>query len=174
MAARAHDHRHMNAEQPSDNQGEEVDSMIGVLRGFSLEATGGYTGASASISIGRLVSSIVKGREQSGVSRGSNIDGQPGPKSLFRADDSNFRNASREGPMLVSAGVADRLLVGYSEAHFNKISYPSHTTITPMACSTGLAAKYLREKHFAFGICYWRSLFGDDWRSRPILSRNEL
>jgi hypothetical protein len=113
MAVRAHDNNRMNAEQHIDNQGEEVDSMIGVLRDLSLEATGGYIGASASISMGRLVSSIVKGREQSGVSRGINVDGQLGPKSLFQADDSNLVNASREGPMLVSAGVADRLLVGY-------------------------------------------------------------
>jgi hypothetical protein len=61
MAVRAHDHRRMNAEQPSDNQGEEVDSMISVLRDLSPEATGGYIWASASTSMRRLVSSIVKG-----------------------------------------------------------------------------------------------------------------
>lgn len=113
MAVRAHDNHHINTEQPSDNQGEEVDSMIGVLRDLSLEATGGYIGASASISMGRLVLSIVKGREQSGVSTGNNADGQLGPKSLFRADDSDLINASRKGPMLVSPGVADRLFVEY-------------------------------------------------------------
>jgi hypothetical protein len=113
MAVRAHDNHCMNAERLSDNQGEEAGSMIGILRDLSLEATGGYIGASASISMGRLVSSIVKGRERCGVSRGNNADGNLGPKSLFRADDSNLINASREGPMLVSAGVADRLLLGY-------------------------------------------------------------
>jgi hypothetical protein len=146
MAVRVHDNQRMNAEQPSDNQGEQVDSMIGVLRDLSLEATGGYIGASASISMGRLVSSIDKGREQSGVSRGSNADRQLGPKSLFRADDSNLINASRRRSYACLCWSGGSVAGGIYEAHFNKISHPSHATVTAMACFDGTRYKTYTRK----------------------------
>ncbi|RDW76111.1 hypothetical protein BP5796_06932 [Coleophoma crateriformis] len=103
-----------SGEESLSESPEEADSLSSVLRDLSLEATGGYIGASASISMGRMVTSIVKGREQEGVSRGmTGVQSRVEPleQSVFRKNTDIV--IGHEEPMLVSRAVADRLLTGY-------------------------------------------------------------
>lgn len=53
-----------NSEEPEDTDKSpyRINTMIGILRDLSLDANGGYMGGTAHITIGRLVGSIVKGK----------------------------------------------------------------------------------------------------------------
>lgn len=86
------------------NGREDVDSMVRILRDLSLETNGGYIGATSQITMGRLVGSIVKGRncsigEESIPSHASYTQGKNDSAELRLSD--------------IAPDVAERLLVGY-------------------------------------------------------------
>ncbi|RDW59795.1 hypothetical protein BP6252_12882 [Coleophoma cylindrospora] len=80
-----------------------VDSMSMVLRDLSLDANGGYIGASSHVSMGRLVDGIVKGKEQTRIPK---EDSRPVPTPRL-GDDIGLDFAD------MIPGVADRLLIGW-------------------------------------------------------------
>ncbi|TVY46901.1 putative transcriptional regulatory protein [Lachnellula occidentalis] len=97
-------------EEPHDWQ-TGVESMVDVLRELSLEANGGYIGASSHITMGRLVGSIVKGEESTKTtSTRGNIQEHLSPKAFNNRDDQEI---VVPGFTHLSIDVADRLLVGY-------------------------------------------------------------
>lgn len=90
-----------------------VESMVDVLRELSLEANGGYIGASSHITMGRLVGSIVKGEESTKTaSTGGSVQENLSPRALNNRDDEEI---GVPGFANLSADVADRLLIGYSK-----------------------------------------------------------
>lgn len=85
-----------------------VDSMVGVLRDLSLDANGGYIGASSHITMGKLVGSIVKGRERSKTpTEDSNSHIDPVLRHEDQEEYGDFEFSD------VPADVADRLIIGY-------------------------------------------------------------
>lgn len=83
-----------------------ANSMVGVLRDLSLDANGGYIGASSHITMGKLVASIVKGREHPTVL----------PDDCLSTSQMVFPHEEFSGDFAFSdvpADVADRLIVGY-------------------------------------------------------------
>lgn len=83
---------------------EEGDSMLRILRDLSLETNGGYIGATSQITMGRLVGSIVKGknyssREELSPSQESYLPEKEESKELRLSD--------------IPTEVADKLLLGY-------------------------------------------------------------
>lgn len=87
-----------------------MDSFVDILRDLSLEAGGGYVGASSAISMGRMLSSIVKAKEDAVLSTQA-LQERMSPKSLnafpANADNLQMPLGSVPGP------VADRMLHGY-------------------------------------------------------------
>jgi hypothetical protein len=82
---------------------EDIESMVRILRDLSLETNGGYIGATAQITMGRLVGSIVKG-QTCGLEE----------TSAHNQMTSLHRNEPRELRLSdIPADVADRLLIGY-------------------------------------------------------------
>ena len=83
---------------------EDGDSMVRILRDLSLETNGGYIGATAQITMGRLVGSIVRGKDY-----GVQEDLSPCHFSpvIDNDEDTELRLSD------VSPDVADRLIVGY-------------------------------------------------------------
>ncbi|KAK5111251.1 hypothetical protein LTR62_005279 [Meristemomyces frigidus] len=59
----ADDALHTRSSSISETDAENGDSMARILRDLSLESNGGYIGATSHFSIGRLVSSIVQGKQ---------------------------------------------------------------------------------------------------------------
>lgn len=90
-----------------DGRRGEVFGVVDILRDLSLEASGGYIGASSSITLSKLVGSLVKGKEEFGYAL------RPGehfsPRSLSDAsiEDTYVDTAS------IPQDIADRLLRGY-------------------------------------------------------------
>lgn len=85
---------------------EGVNSMVGVLRDLSLDANGGYIGASSHITMGKLVGSIVRGRGHSRTASGDCVS--PSHATLRHEEqygDFDFADVPSE--------VADRLIIGY-------------------------------------------------------------
>jgi hypothetical protein len=83
---------------------EDGDSMVRILRDLSLETNGGYIGATSQITMGRLVGSIVKGKNYTveadpSSSHIANTPGKDEPIELRLSD--------------IPQEVADRLLIGY-------------------------------------------------------------
>lgn len=89
---------------PKSSDSEEGESMLRILRDLSLETNGGYIGATSQITMGRLVGSLVKGKNYS-----LREDLSPSqPSSNLGNDGLNEFPFSN-----IPADVADRLLVGY-------------------------------------------------------------
>ncbi|KAF2495865.1 hypothetical protein BU16DRAFT_560725 [Lophium mytilinum] len=87
-----------------------VDSVVEILRDLSLEASGGYIGASSHITMGRMIGSIVKAKESFTATNGRGIEEHLSPKSVCTV-------ASPPDGILearhVPADIAERLLKGY-------------------------------------------------------------
>jgi hypothetical protein len=105
----------------SDEQGykenseqDRAESLVGVLRDLSLDANGGYIGASSSITMGRMVGLLVKNMENNKASSPKALQGQKNlsPKSGYNRDSTTIDFDNME-PMLATAEAADRLLNGY-------------------------------------------------------------
>jgi hypothetical protein len=93
----------LNEFDSKSNDREDIDSMVRILRDLSLETNGGYIGATAQITMGRLVGSIVKGQncglgENSLPNQITSLQGND-PRELRLSD--------------IPQDVADRLLIGY-------------------------------------------------------------
>jgi hypothetical protein len=95
-------HRTFSETDSRSSDREEVDSMVRILRDLSLEANGGYTGATSQITMGRLVGSVVKGRSCS-----IGEDEGPSQTTYLQGDAEELRLSD------IPPDVADRLLVGY-------------------------------------------------------------
>ncbi|KAF2808485.1 uncharacterized protein BDZ99DRAFT_477985 [Mytilinidion resinicola] len=87
-----------------------VESVVEILRDLSLEAGGGYIGASSHITMGRMIGSIVKAKETFTATNGRGIEEHLSPKSVCTA-------ASPPDGILearhVPADIAERLFKGY-------------------------------------------------------------
>jgi hypothetical protein len=87
-----------------------VDSVVEILRDLSLEASGGYIGASSHITMGRMIGSIVKAKENFTATNGRGIEEHLSPKSVCTV-------ASPPDGILemrhVPPDIAERLLKGY-------------------------------------------------------------
>lgn len=90
------------ASRSSDS--EDGDSMVRILRDLSLETNGGYIGATAQITMGRLVGSIVKGKDY-----GIKKDLSPSHFTRVINNDEYTELCLSD----ISHDVADRLIVGY-------------------------------------------------------------
>ena len=104
---RSHQHRRISASSDGDASDSQngIDSMVGVLRDLSLDANGGYIGASGSITIGRLVGSIVTGQERNRSSPVEHFVSHALRDDLEAAQDFQLSDI----PSIVS----DRLIIGY-------------------------------------------------------------
>ena len=103
IPARRKSSSHTEGDNRSNDSGEG-ESMVRILRDLSLETNGGYIGATSQITMGRLVGSIVEGRNY-GMKDGYSPSQVT---SLPEKDDSTDLHFSD-----ISPDVADRLLVGY-------------------------------------------------------------
>lgn len=102
----------ITSEDPDDREEEMigVNMMVGVLRDLSLDANGGYMGATSHITIGRLVGSIVKGKNSARASSEiSSIKEHILPK-MITEDDHEYTDYTFTR---IPAPVADRMLTGY-------------------------------------------------------------
>jgi hypothetical protein len=89
----------------------QVNSVVDILRDLSLEASGGYIGASSSITMSRMVGSFVRGKEGIGLSGNEAPAGEHlSPKSTSDGTDI-YESAIETGG--IAQGVADRLLKSY-------------------------------------------------------------
>jgi hypothetical protein len=89
----------------------EFNSVLEILRDLSLEASGGYIGASSSITMSRMVGSLVKSRERTELSGDSlRQETHHTPKSMSDAsvDDDGYIDIGS-----IPQNVADNLLNGY-------------------------------------------------------------
>lgn len=91
----------------------EVDPLLSAVRDLSLSASRHYVGGTSTITLGRLLGSVIN--SQKDVMNGPKLD-----KTEAKSDqDHNPRTISSEtlaemmGPMFVSPGVAQRLLEGF-------------------------------------------------------------
>lgn len=84
-----------------------INSVTDILRDLSIEASGGYIGASSNITMGRMIGSLVRGKA---MQRG--FDAQnANPKSLYEPTSPSH---SEVGSSLMSSPeTCDRLLLGY-------------------------------------------------------------
>lgn len=97
------------AEEPDEGM-IGVDTMVGVLRDLSLDANGGYMGATAHITIGRLVGSIVKGKNSARASSEiSSVKEHIVPRTTTDDEPEYADSAFTHIP----AHIADRMFVGY-------------------------------------------------------------
>lgn len=87
-----------------------VDGIVEILRDLSLEASGGFIGASSTITMGRMIGSIVKGKEQAIGANGRIMEEHLSPKSLSGIGSPSDATLRIEQ---VPVEVADRLLRGY-------------------------------------------------------------
>jgi hypothetical protein len=94
----------------ADEQRYRVDTMTGMLRDLSLDANGGYLGGTAHITIGRLVGSIVKGKNSARQSSAvSSVRAHLFPSTVgYDISDQTDPAFSQIVPHL-----ADRCLTGY-------------------------------------------------------------
>lgn len=92
----------------SEHKRRESTSMLEVLRDLSLEATGGYIGASSSITMSKMVSSIVKCQETN--QQTSRQEEHLSPRSL--TDLAAEHNGSVDTGT-IPQDIADKLLKGY-------------------------------------------------------------
>ncbi len=97
----------------------DVASMITILRDLSLAANGGYMGATSHVTMGRLVGSLVKGKNSMRVSsKISSVKAHLSARPLSEdrcGDDSMdiFTSDGREMLACIPANFADRMLAGY-------------------------------------------------------------
>jgi hypothetical protein len=92
---------------------DEVDSLLSAVRDLSLSASGYYVGGTSTITLRRLLGSVIN--SQKDVMNGPKLQRSEAP----RDQDHNPRSISSEtlaemmGPMFVPHGVAKRLLEGF-------------------------------------------------------------
>jgi hypothetical protein len=95
------------------NQAEEVDSLLGAIRDLSLSANGHYIGGTSTITLGRLLGSVIKGQNIAspglmGVGQDSEEPEEMKPKSI-----TNSALADIMGPWFSAEAVSTRLYEGY-------------------------------------------------------------
>lgn len=121
-AKRSHDENVPSEGSPARLDGEQVGdeprrpdfhTVVEILRDLSLEASGGYIGASSSITLSRMVGSLVRGNDSLRASRTTSPqpDGHLSPKSYSDAPASAEHWAVDMAR--IPQDVADRLLRGY-------------------------------------------------------------
>ncbi|RDW70997.1 hypothetical protein BP6252_07560 [Coleophoma cylindrospora] len=116
-----------SSEEPEDVETGEVDAMIGVLRDLSLDANGGYMGATAHITIGRLVGSIVKGKNSVRASSDiSSVKEHLSPSTImddeaFEYYDSAFARIPTYTADQMLSGYMDHISTGFPVVHSLKI-----------------------------------------------------
>jgi hypothetical protein len=95
------------AGKPEDHiDPKSVNSVTDILRDLSIEASGGYIGASSNITMGRMIGTLVKSKES------QNISNMKSPKSLYQpASPASTRDNIQSN--LLKGDVCDRLLLGY-------------------------------------------------------------
>lgn len=86
----------------------EFTSVLEVLRDLSIEASGGYIGASSSITMSRMVGSLVKSKERGSLSL--RPEEHFSPKSL---PDDGFEDTRLIDTASLPQDIADKLLKGY-------------------------------------------------------------
>ncbi|RDW85138.1 hypothetical protein BP6252_02728 [Coleophoma cylindrospora] len=98
--------------QQQEELDDEADSLLSVVRDLSLSASGQYVGGTSTITIGRVLASVVnshKSEKRDEVHPRNSPDyDNPNPKSIYSP-----RLADMIGPMFVSQSVADRLIQGF-------------------------------------------------------------
>lgn len=90
---------------------EEAESLLSIVRDLSLSASGGYVGGTSTITLGRVLGSVVNSHKPASPRsrRTSTVSYEdPVPKSRYTPS-----LAEMVGPMFVSSNVADRLLQGF-------------------------------------------------------------
>jgi hypothetical protein len=90
----------------------EFNSVLDVLRDLSLEASGGYLGASSSITMSRMVGSLVKSKEQQVESNSNDLrqEVHQTPKSM---SDGSLEDDTYVDTASIPQDIADKLLNGY-------------------------------------------------------------
>jgi len=98
------------AREHPDN--ESITSVTEILRDLSIEASGGYIGASSNITMGRMIGSLVKRKDSVTSTLQPACDGQLSPTSLYQpfgvAED-----GSDIGMNLMQSPLCDKLLLAY-------------------------------------------------------------
>ncbi|KUJ16071.1 uncharacterized protein LY89DRAFT_102668 [Mollisia scopiformis] len=99
----------MEMELSNDVQKKEVNTVVDILRDLSLEASGGYIGASSSITMSRMVGSLVKARVEPNLLTNGIADGEHlSPKSASDVLEEGSSELAR-----MPQEIADKLLRGY-------------------------------------------------------------
>lgn len=98
-------HLHQEQQIQEDHRNDEIDTLLGAVRDLSLSASGHYVGGTSTITLGRVLGSVVKSH-RSFSDEFRNED--PNPRSI-----SNVELAEIMGPSFVSPAVATRLLDGF-------------------------------------------------------------
>ncbi|RDW60223.1 hypothetical protein BP5796_11829 [Coleophoma crateriformis] len=98
-------------ETPSIPEQDEVDALLDAVRGLSLSASGHYIGGTSTITLGRLLGSVVKNQrdvDHHRLNLISRTEDSPNPKSISSESLTEIMS-----PMFVSPNVAQRLFEGF-------------------------------------------------------------
>jgi hypothetical protein len=98
--------------QQDDVDCESTASVTEILRNLSIEASGGYIGASSNITMGKLISSLVKRKDSITSSFQSGFDDEPSPRSLYHPF-SSIDTGLDAHVNLMQSPLCDKLLLGY-------------------------------------------------------------
>jgi hypothetical protein len=102
------DYNNVDIEWEDNTRNKNANAVVDILRDLSLEASGGYIGASSSITMSRMVGSLVKSRVEPGL--GLRTEEHLSPKS---SSDGAFDDDSVLELRSIPENIADKLLMGY-------------------------------------------------------------
>jgi hypothetical protein len=91
---------------------ESITSVTEILRDLSIEASGGYIGASSNITMGKMISSLVKRKDSITSNLQSGFDDEPSPRSLYQPF-SSIDTGPDAHVNLMQSPLCDKLLLGY-------------------------------------------------------------
>jgi hypothetical protein len=98
--------------QQDDIDCESTASVTEILRDLSIEASGGYIGASSNITMGRMIGSLVKRKDSVTLNLQSAFDDEPSPRSLYQPFGSTHFGPDPHASLMQSP-LCDKLLIGY-------------------------------------------------------------
>jgi hypothetical protein len=101
-----------NVFPPANEDNESITSVTGILRDLSIEASGGYIGASSNITMGRMIGSLVKRKDSVTSNLQPVCDDQLSPTSLYQPFGVT-EAGSDAGVNLMQSPLCDKLLLAY-------------------------------------------------------------
>jgi hypothetical protein len=98
--------------QQDDVDCESTTSVTDILRDLSIEASGGYIGASSNITMGRMIGSLVKRKDSMTSDIHPGLDDAPLPRSLYQPFILNSTGSDAQIALMQNP-LCDKLVLGY-------------------------------------------------------------